>query len=367
MPVDQRIRQLTVHAGSGELSIVRRLLKSTPKLAHDWRPIHEAARHGHPKIVAALIRSGADVDARGGAERFRPLHRAIKRPASIKRTKGHLEATRVLLDNGADPLAPGAWYGTNALATAAIVGDREFIDLLLPSYREMDIFTARVMARPKRVRNLLSKHPDLANAVSEHNDMRPLHFCAASGLGSDDLTAATRLKEAAEALIEAGADLDAIGHLAHEFHPLSWAALKKNRSVGDTLIDAGADPDFGILYAAAIRDGSRVQHLIAIGGNINAKNEKGDTLLHIEVSFGTNEGVQFHLEQGADPNVQNERNGSTALHLASGGNSIKLVQLLLDHGAHVHIEDQSGRTPIEIAEARGRDTVSALLKGLPSA
>lgn len=87
MPVDQRIRQLTVHAGSGELSIVRRLLKSTPKLAHDWRPIHEAARHGHPKIVAALIRSGADVDARGGAERFRPLHRAIKRPASIKKTR----------------------------------------------------------------------------------------------------------------------------------------------------------------------------------------------------------------------------------------------------------------------------------------
>jgi hemoglobin len=58
-----------------------------------YRAANECASAAGPEIVRALVRAGADVNARGGVTRATPLHMAARR--------GYLEIARALLDSGA--------------------------------------------------------------------------------------------------------------------------------------------------------------------------------------------------------------------------------------------------------------------------
>ena len=62
----------------------------------DWcdRPLHLAAAQGRTSIVEALVRHGADINARG-EEGYTPLHEAVE--------LGHWLAALRLLEMGADP------------------------------------------------------------------------------------------------------------------------------------------------------------------------------------------------------------------------------------------------------------------------
>jgi ankyrin repeat protein len=55
---------------------------------------NECASAMGPDVVKALVRAGADVNARSGVSRATALHMAARR--------GHLEIARALLDSGAD-------------------------------------------------------------------------------------------------------------------------------------------------------------------------------------------------------------------------------------------------------------------------
>jgi len=345
----------------GDQKGVKLALGKNPDLARGWQSIHAAARHGQPKIVRELLACGADPNVRGGVERNRPLHRAIKRPKSLKRTPGHHEVVRVLIEAGADLNARGAWYEAHALATAAMSGEHEFVTELAPLYRKMDIFTACVTARTRRVRNLLESDTGLANARDPGNDMPPLHYCAASSLGRDDPRTSDHLRMIATMLIDAGADIDATMHLAHEFHALSWATMKKNRAAGDVICAAGAHPQHGLTYAVGVQDADLMARMKDSGADVDFVDEKGNSLLHTSINFGTNDEITFLVEHGADPNFRNAE-GRTSLHLAaSKGASIRIVSALRDHGANLDLKTAAGETPLDLAVSRGRRKVADYL------
>jgi len=92
---------------------------------------------------------------------------------------------------------------------------------------------------------------------------------------------------------------------------------------------------------------------------VNLKADLGDTPLMYAALYGDADSVRLLLENGADPNAENE-SGSTALMWAID-DPVK-VKLLLDRGANVNARTDIGRTPLLMAASRfGSSAVVKLL------
>jgi hypothetical protein len=71
--------------------------------------------------------------------------------------------------------------------------------------------------------------------------------------------------------------------------------------------------------------------------------------------------LQLLLDHGADINVQ-EKRGRTPLHVASGFGALEVVRLLLEHGADVEQKDNEGKTALQVAAGTRRDEIVELLR-----
>ena len=127
--------------------------------------------------------------------------------------------------------------------------------------------------------------------------------------------------------------------------PFLLAAMDANVDVMRRLAAAGAD-------TRAATDEKNTPLMVAAGlGQVPAETRvTGD---------GALEAVRLVLELGADVNDLNVR-GRSALHGAAHIRSDAILQLLVDRGALVNVEDDRGITPLMIAEGGGH----ILLPGL---
>ena len=71
--------------------------------------------------------------------------------------------------------------------------------------------------------------------------------------------------------------------------------------------------------------------------------------------------VKALIEAGHDVNAKND-SGDTSLHIASVWGLVNTVKLLVDNGADINIEDMFGRTPLCLAKFKGHTKVADLLK-----
>mmetsp|Transcript_20032 Transcript_20032/g.49828 ORF Transcript_20032/g.49828 Transcript_20032/m.49828 type:complete len:171 (-) Transcript_20032:1901-2413(-) len=86
-------------------------------------PLHKAAYYsGAPDVIASLVARGADVNARDKGN-WTALHLATR--------NGHLEAMRILLDEGAELAVQDAKHGWTALHLAVIAGQVEAAKMLV--------------------------------------------------------------------------------------------------------------------------------------------------------------------------------------------------------------------------------------------
>ncbi len=106
-------------------------------------------------------------------------------------------------------------------------------------------------------------------------------------------------------------------------------------------------------------DMSKIQDLIKMGADVEAKDERGRTPLHWASFWNHIETAKLLLERGADLEAKTN-SGMTPLHWASYKDNIELAKLLLDAGADMNAEDNYGMTPLRWA--RGDDEMEALLK-----
>ena len=110
------------------------------------------------------------------------------------------------------------------------------------------------------------------------------------------------------------------------------------------------------------------QVLIQHGADVTAEDNTRSTPLHVASSEGYGKAMELLLTQGADVNAQDGRH-STPLHLAvsfslgskSNNDAQDAVRLLLSHDANVDIEDDTGRTPSQIASSSGPSEITELL------
>jgi ankyrin repeat protein len=125
-----------------------------------------------------------------------------------------------------------------------------------------------------------------------------------------------------------------------------------------------------------------IKALLDQGADINARDENGTTPLMSAVFIGHIRTIKLLLERGANPRPRDKDRaivvsghgttglstvyGSTAMHYAAddmGGNSIRIFQLLLDHGADINARDGYGRTPLSLMASYGQTEAVRFLLG----
>lgn len=142
-------------------------------------------------------------------------------------------------------------------------------------------------------------------------------------------------------------------------------------------------------YVAQRKGGKEiVQLLLNNGADVNLQDKRGESVLYVALEKGEKEIAQLLLDNGADVNLQDDRGGS-ALHKvvkpisyiehveaelfpeSAEGNRWEalsprqktecLVELLLENGANVNLQDRNGHDALFYAAKRGHKRVVRLL------
>lgn len=281
--------EIHLAAMQGDIEMVKSILSENPKLLtqtdrYGNYPLHLAAYKGHTEIVQFLILQGADVNVRNdfggtpllvasyagetgvvkvliasgadtnlaikdpkqqvlqiatleGYRDYNHMYNAlgglinlkvhfIGSPLQASAGNGHVEISKILIENGADINAKPT--GCTALHSAAVNGQKESVELLISSGAEVDAKT--------------------------EDGLTPL--CAAMfwclELKNRDL-----MDDVTNVLIENGADVNV--KTRGGFTPLHWAAGWASKHTVQLLLSAGAD--------------------------INVRNDEGDTPLNVACRY----------------------------------------------------------------------------------
>ena len=88
--------------------------------------------------------------------------------------------------------------------------------------------------------------------------------------------------------------------------------------------------------------------------NPNTRNQYDVPLLHIACEFKNFDAIKLLIKKGADVNGTNPKYQNTALHnsinrMCDSPQLPDIIQLLLEHGAKLNIEDSYGNTPAFVA------------------
>tara|TARA_B100000900_G_C20474912_1_gene672971 strand:- start:205 stop:1074 length:870 start_codon:yes stop_codon:yes gene_type:complete len=94
------------------------------------------------------------------------------------------------------------------------------------------------------------------------------------------------------------------------------------------------------------------QALVAAGADVNARDKNGDTALLLASMNGHTETAQALVAAGADKNARN-KHGDTGLILASGKGHTETARALIDAGANVNAVDKGGNTALILASRSG--------------
>lgn len=346
-------------------------------------PMQLAAMNGHAAIIERLIRAGADPNA--------PLSQTGDTALMMAARTGKVDAVKVLLDRGANVNAKETWGGTTALMWAISERHSDVAKVLVERGADLNAksnFVPSASGRGFEGTAPVAPKPDQAIEEFASGWMTPLMFAARE----DDL-------ESARILIQAGADVNAVGgdgkdalglalfdgsydvasllvdrhanvnHAdAQRFTPLFWAMDRRNMETAPNfpwmitidplpviqkLLDAGADPNTLVNNTprARMRDGSpRIVFATAL----------------MRAAFsGDMELVKLLLAHGADPHIQS-RDRETTLMAACGlafingyhrrrpsEERLKVVKLLVDLGEDINHADSYGITPLMAAANLG--------------
>jgi len=314
-----------------------------------WTALMAALEHGHAAVVEALVRAGADVNARNGFGAT---------ALDIALANGQTKMAEVLRKVG------GKGRGSTQAGSSLSQGQE-----LPPLHKAVSVGDTEEF-------NRLLESGENVNAT-DRGGITALHWAAAKGRF-----------DMARRLITKGADVNVA--TVDGDTPLHFAAAACNLGTVIDIFDERGQPNmFGdkiksVDYSPYPGQLEFVEELLRRGANVNASNSSGMTplasvialgyLKRAEISVAGTKAddktshvvsaafvdlVRLLLRSGANVNIQFEPEHQTPLILAVKSNRPDLVRILLASGARIMDRDTKGHTALDYAET---PEISAMLK-----
>jgi uncharacterized protein len=316
-----------------------------------------AARTGDPDTLELLLRRGAEVDARESWH----AQTALMWAAGF----GHPAAMTTLLAHGADVNAASAIEEWERQTTA-----EPRAKWLPPGGMTPLLFAAR--------EGCLQCIPVLVEAGADLDKTTP------DGINAIILALINGHYDVATALIEAGADVNLLDYTgrgalyaATDFSTMpssnrpAPSVIENDHTALDviaTLLEHGADVNVQLERQAPLRAKLDRGNDTALGG--------GTTALMRAAKAADLSAMRLLIDAGADVSLKTERGGADALLLAAGigtteqdttgrhkteADAIAAIEMLVAHGADVHVTDSRGRNAAHGAALQGYDEVLRFL------
>ena len=300
--------------------------------------VHSYLKHGNQEILAQLLQiwtPAIDIDH---SLMGLALHRAI--------FKGDETAVRIMLDAGVSPTVLSDGNNYTPLLTASDAGQRQIARLLWHLVGPEGRRTCLQLAAENGHVDLASDFLDIWDGWSTDEKCRALHVAARQW---DDNVVSLLL---AKVPYEADA-VQAALELSIARGPILPVTLWVSRQPITT-----AEDDLRLQRV--------VCRLIDAGANTDARLRSLVPLLHVAAQSGHRIGaLKGLLEKGADVNIQDE-SGKTALHklFTRPSPSMAVLRALLQHGASPEMADETGETALHAVAYAG--TLEQLQLCLPS-
>ncbi|MBI3654333.1 MAG: ankyrin repeat domain-containing protein [Acidobacteria bacterium] len=208
-------------------------------------------------------------------------------------TDGDISKVKILLKKDSSLASAVDEQGVSALLQSLYHNQAAVADLLLATGIKLNIFEASATGQTARVKALLQQDKALLNAYSS-DGFYPLGLAIFFGH-----------QDAAETLLQAGADVNQVAKNAIKVAPLHAAAASKHFELAKRLLELGA--------------------------NANARQQGGFTPLHEVAANGQIEFAKLLLAHGADVNAKTD-SGKTPLAFAIAAGQTEMTNLLREHG-----------------------------------
>ncbi|TMW58765.1 hypothetical protein Poli38472_006910 [Pythium oligandrum] len=335
----------------------RRIVNLNYHNSDGWTPLMIATRHNHKDIVAFLIHSGADVEARG-----------IDSPTAlcVAAGNGHLKIVQLLVDSGA-AIDRAMAEGLTPLLSASAQGHADVVLSLVERGAALDhqsgtLETALHLAvRAKQIDVIKTLVQGGASVrVRDNNLSTPVMVACKEA----NVAALTAIFEALKAEGEQDTITDVLEVRTFDDRtPLIWAAGEGLLAVVRVLLNYGAllegkdDTHSTALTNAVKKKQVKIaKYLVEQRANINHADLQGDTPLIVAASTGSMAAMKLLLKAGAKLQAKNQ-GGFTPLHAAAVAGHCEIVKLLVKRGAALEARTNRGYTPLLHAAEQGHTRV----------
>lgn len=354
----QEMTPLAYACAEGNLGMVRLLLRRGASLQRDEDPssvLWIAAYQGHADVVELLINKFKQNGSPEATARFidqRPFPKSGHPILWAACSSSSPETVRILLDHGAK--YESNWYEATPLLATATYGRPNIAKTLLDYHRRgktdvclnqranngrTALYEACERNRQRILEQLLDAGADYT--IRDDHDCTPLH----AGTHHDGIGIPTSLYKKAREADDEDALNDFINARAKSGQTALIHAVDRNKLAHVRfLLDRGAD------YTIAGHMGNNPLHWACRHGN--------ESLCRVLVEHAQQNERNSSFREFLD--LEN-RDGCTALRLATREPNFSIVQLLLDHGADFTIANHHDVTPLHGATWRGFKVTMVLL------